>query len=192
MIPLPTFIYALLLAIAVGFGGGFYTEHKFDQADIVTKVVEARKTDAKDVVKSAQASAAVDGAVAASDAQAATVKKEVAAKPLIIYVKEKPDAQAIVVAGQTCPEVPAVGYLNVGAVRLLDSARSGAPADPAPISDEESRTASTVTPDEFAANDTEVVKLYKALAKRHDALVDFVDEAVKKQAKPPSIFNAGE
>jgi hypothetical protein len=43
--------------------------------------------------------------------------------------------------------------------------------------------ASTVTLSAFVDNDLEVVKLYRALAIRHDALVDEVEKHLADQAK---------
>ncbi|HDR9086342.1 TPA: hypothetical protein QDB10_002233 [Burkholderia vietnamiensis] len=72
-------------------------------------------------------------------------------------------------------------YLDVGTVRLLNAARSGAAPDPAGGSDAAGNTAPALCFTDFVDADLELTKLYLNLAERHDALVDSVEQFQKEQ-----------
>lgn len=63
---------------------------------------------------------------------------------------------------------------DVGAVRLLNAARTGTPIDSITVSDAESQAPAFVTIRVYVRNDTEIAKMYNELAERHNSLVDQV------------------
>jgi hypothetical protein len=75
--------------------------------------------------------------------------------------------------------------LTVGTVRVLNEARRpDLSADPAPISDEESRTPSATSVADLVQSDIDIAARYNELAVRHNELVDFVDQKLHQQANP--------
>lgn len=86
--------------------------------------------------------------------------------------------------------IPAADFrFDVGTIRLLNEARQEHPVqlppDPSLESaarvDEESGAPSTVGIGEFVESDTVIVRMYQALKKRHDGLVDWVNEKLQEQ-----------
>lgn len=63
---------------------------------------------------------------------------------------------------------------DVGAVRLLNAARTGTPIDSVTVSDAESAAPAFIRIRVYVRNDTEIAKMYNDLAARHNSLVDQV------------------
>lgn len=83
-----------------------------------------------------------------------------------------------------CPPA-AAAVLDAGTVGLLNAARADLPASAASaIGDEEGAPAAAASVADFIDNDLDVVRLYHELAKRHDELVDFVTDEMRKRAAP--------
>lgn len=183
--------YAIVVSAVLAFCAGFYTKGKFDTADKVEQVVEVRKADAVSVNDAGKRDAKVEAKIEKNASDDKRAKKEITR-----YVKPRaPQPVASCKEGGSGPAqagpaepparqvVAADDVLPVGAVRVLDGARDGTLDRAAPIGDEEGRAASDVAFEEFAGNDLEVVRLYKDLAARHDELVEFVNDLMRKQRK---------
>jgi hypothetical protein len=112
------------VAILAGCGVGIYVRGDHDKAAEVKQVATSEKQTAKEIVKATQISQAVAAKVAATDA-AVDADKQAAHERVVTQVryvyKEKTDEKD----AQNCG--PA--YLDVGTVRLLNAARSGATLD---------------------------------------------------------------
>lgn len=164
-------IVAVALSFLSGIGIGFYVKAEFVEADQVDQVTDARHETADNIVQSHEADKKLDNEVAKSDAKIEKIRTIVQTR----IVKETTNEPSCTTANRF--------DLDVGTVGLLNSARSGAPGDPAAISDESGKASSGLTLSELLDNDLEVVQRYHELAKDHDALVDFVENFMKKQAK---------
>lgn len=178
MIFLPEIRNALIVAIAasvIGFGAGYATKAKFDKADALTKMVEVRHEDAATVQQSVQASASIEKQAGAATQNVETIRQQVAQRLRQPPIKDEHHEDAT----QECP----AWTLDVGTVRLLDAARAGTPPDPSGLGDDESKAPSAVGAAAFIDNDLQVIELYHDLATRHDALVDYVESIINKQAK---------
>lgn len=157
------------LALTVGFFAGFYTKGQFFKASEVTALVVARKDTAVGIQDSLIKSAAID-------AEVETVKTEVRfiTKTVIQRITEKENATPA-----TCPKFA----FDLASASLLNSARTGTPADPASVSDEAGKAATDLGIQGFVENDSAIVAQYRELAKDHDALVDYVTSLINKQAQ---------
>jgi hypothetical protein len=72
--------------------------------------------------------------------------------------------------------------LDLGTVRLLDSASANLPAaDAAARADEAGSASSDVGIEKLVEHNLEVTKLYQELAKRHDGLVEWLENKQKEQ-----------
>lgn len=166
-------IVAVALAVIVGFGLGFYVKAKFAEADQVDRVIESRHETAQNIQTSAAASQKLDEKVAKSDGAVQQIRTIIKTR----IVKEKANETIQMDRQISC------GALDVGTVRLLNAARTGAAVDSAAVGDEASQTPSGIAVPELLDNDLEVVQLYRELAAEHDTLVDYVESLMKKQAK---------
>jgi hypothetical protein len=94
---------------------------------------------------------------------------------------------------RNCNETPLLGQsvLDPYSLRLLNDARRAATRDRPGVDPRaagrgdapggaSAAASGPVTGGEFADNDLEVVRLYKELAARHDALVDWVEQTLRK------------
>lgn len=142
-------ITAVALALAVGFGSGFYTKGKFTDAAQVEEVREDARQTATNVVESVKQSAALEGAVIADGARIDQIKEAAAARVAKYQPKQEsrnaspnsrnddslfgqphdqPEAAQAAVAPLGCPASGGL-VLDVGTVRLLNAARQGAGVD---------------------------------------------------------------
>jgi hypothetical protein len=135
-------------------------------------VAEARSETAESIQESLKTSAATEQEVTASNQQVAAIRKKVAVR---VQPKETFNEANL---RPVCPAAD----LDVGTVRLLNSARDGSTLDPASLGDVASQTPSGAGLPELLDNDLEVVQLYRELAVRHDTLVDYVESLIQKQA----------
>lgn len=184
IIPLPYRLLAIAVFAAASFGAGFYTKAKFDKAAQVV-VAEQRVEDVqKSAVEARMTDREIDKATGSINDRNEEIKKEIKRAPIIVYRQPAPAvAQAHLVIPPSlaptavvepttqlaCPEP----LLSADAVRLLNRARLD--QDPAVGSNAAIEPTADVGLPELVDNDLEVVKRYHLLAKRHDALVDWVD-----------------
>lgn len=167
-------VIAVVVAAFLGFGGGFYTKAKFMKADQFESVTEARHESAQNVQQSLETSLATEQKVTDSAKQVAAIRKAVAARV-------QPKIQESSNEANIRPVCPDRG-IDIGTVRLLNSARDGSAVDAASLVDGASQAPSGIGMPELLDNDLETVKLYRELAVRHDGLVDYVESIIKKQA----------
>lgn len=165
---------AISLALAVGYAAGFYAKGRFVKADQFESVTEARHESAQNIQQSLETSLATEQKVTDSTQQVVAIRKTVAAR-----VQPKPQETSN--EANLRPVCPSSG-LDVGTVWLLNSARDGSTPDPAGLVDGASQAPSGIGLPELLDNDLEVVQLYRELAVRHDALVDYVESIIHKQA----------
>lgn len=166
---LQNILIAALIALVVGFGAGFYAKGKFVKAAQVDTVVKAQKQTTVGIRDSVKKSNEIDADVKKSNAQVKIITKTV-----IQRVKEKEDA-----APATCPKF----NFDFATASLLNSSRTGAAFDPTSISDEEGKAPTDLGIQGFVENDGTIIAQYRELAKDHDALVDYVESLLKKQAE---------
>ena len=163
-------LIGFVVAVVVTFGAGFYTAHQFDKADKVDAANAVVKEAAVSIVDSGKQSEKIEAAVHASEGKTKKI-----AKAVIKHVTEVEKTNE-----KKCDSGSL--RLDVGTVRMLNESRKDGP-EPAAISDAESKTPSTIGFPELVADELEVTQLYKELATRHNALVDYVQEQVEKQVK---------
>ena len=174
-------IMALVLAFAIGFGAGFYTESKFDQAKTAQTAVAEQKADIKAVQSAHQEDQKIDGQVNSEESQTATLAKLIHNHIQAQHQpKEKPsglshfqlkDPQTV------CP----VWTLDAYTVSLLNDVRTGSNSA-AGLGDAEGKAPSQVTEQQLLDSDAQIAGQYRELATRHDALVDYVEGLMKQQA----------
>lgn len=162
-------IAALIVAVVVGFGFGFWFNQKLVQADR-TEVAEATtKAAIKEAGESSEKSNEIEVAVTANNARQAVIKDRIVER--IVYKKAEYEKA----------ECPAFAF-DSDTIGLLNAARQN--TDPAATgSNAEGPAFAAVGIAEFVANDLEVVRLYHELALRHDQLVDYVQSKMNKQAE---------
>lgn len=174
------------LSTAVGFMVGAWTQKQFMKADQLDAVVESQREVAVDLRDSLKASVAIEERITASTQNVQAVRKEVAKR-----VVPPPAPQPQPVAETTRENLPEAHAnlrprnhwtLDVGTVWMLDSAREGLPFDATRLRDGASQAPSEVGVTELIDNDLEIVQLYHELAERHNALVDYVESIMEKQA----------
>lgn len=165
---------AISVALLVGYSAGYYAKGRFVKADQFESVTEARHESAQNIQHSLETSLATEQKVTDSTQQVAVIRKAVAARV-------QPKTQETSNEANLRPVCPGSG-LDVGTVRLLNSARDGSALDPASLGDGASQAPSGIGLPELLDNDLEVVQLYRELAVRHDALVDYVESLIQKQA----------
>ena len=165
---------AISVALLVGYTAGYYAKGQFVKADQYEAVTEARSETAVDIQESLKQSTATEQEVTASTKQVVAIRKTVAARVQPKTQEASHEANLRTV----CPD----SGIDVGTVRLLNSARDGSALDTASLVDGASKAASGIGLPELLDNDLEVVQLYRELAIRHDALVDFVESKLQQQA----------
>lgn len=176
-------ILALLVGLLVGGFGGYYTKGKFTEADVVRRTVELRKADVVAVDQMQMAEKRLQENISSSEENVQKIRKEIKRHvPFVQTPTAKPEVDAgagkvVDLREAGCPE----RTLSVGVAGMLNAARAGRSFDPAAWSNAESEAPSGITDQDFIDNDLEVVGQYHDLAKRHDALVDWVSQTVLKQ-----------
>lgn len=172
-------LLALALGLLVGLFGGYYIKSKFVQADVVERVVEQRKDDAKAVTDMQKVESSLQKEVESSRSNVATIRKEIQYREIYVPVPKEPTDPA------EEPNPSALGcgerVLSLAVSGMLNAARADQPYDPAAWGDGKGEAPSGVTDQELIDNDLEVVGMYHDLAKRHNALVDWVSQEVEKQ-----------
>ncbi|MCL2874794.1 MAG: hypothetical protein FWF12_00570 [Betaproteobacteria bacterium] len=163
-------------ALAVGFTVGYATKGKFVKADQLETIVGARSETAADIRESLKVSVATEQEVTNSNQRVTDIRKAVAAR-----VQPQPQPQEMPNEAQLRLACRDDG-IDIGTVRLLNSARSGFPISPASFGDGASEAPSGIGLPELLDNDLEIVQLYHELAIRHDALVDYVEQLIERQA----------
>ncbi|MFT4064257.1 hypothetical protein [Paraburkholderia sp.] len=149
MNPLLAKIGVLAVAVALAFGAGFYTEHKFNLAGQVTAEKKEVKATAQEIPQSIAQSNQIQAAADTSKATVSTIQAAVdaqLAKPSKVIPHVTASSQAA--AG----EVAQVQSLSAGdqpmpfdldTVRMLNAARKGVAIDAASSSDAEVASAPT-------------------------------------------------
>jgi hypothetical protein len=187
-------LIAIVVSLSVGFGTGFYTERQFTKAGMVSAVIKVQKANATEVKKSAEASTAVEAKVSESIQKVESIRKDMTdhfkLKEKVKYeqspIKQSVDAKSVsdlAALPEPVEKVSCDWNLDVGTVGMLNSARAGSSIDPASVSDAASQAPSSVGVEAFIDNDLQVIEMYHDLATRHDALVDYVNSLLKKQAE---------
>lgn len=163
---------AVALSLSLGFCTGYATKAKFVKADQFESVTEAQHQTAKDIEQSLETSSAVEKQVTDSTNKIAVIRKRVAAHV------QPPETSNEAHLRQDCRDVG----LDVGTVQLLNAARAGTEAGSTSFGNAEGKTPSGLAMPELLDNDLEVVTLYHELSARHNALVDYVESIIKRQA----------
>ena len=162
---------AAAIAFALGGIGGYYTRAQFEKADQLEAVVEGQHQTADGIKESLEKSREIDMATTESTKQVQTIAKVVVQR---LQKKESTDEARTLSA---CSSV-----IDVFTVSLLNAARNGETIDPARFSDDEGKTPAGIGLPELLESDLEVVSLYRELAIKHDALVDYVSSQIDQQA----------
>jgi hypothetical protein len=191
MSPLSQFgILAIIAALA--FGGGFYTEHEFNQAHEVVAEKKVVATAATDVhvaqVASQKLEASAVAVSAAVDQNKSAIHQRVAAQTRrqapVAVAQTAPASTSSETHDETNPPDSAAcnGFaLDVGTVRMLNASRAGVAFHSAGSGDEALDAAPALCFADFIDADQDLTKLYLDLAARHDALVDSVEHFQKEQ-----------
>lgn len=164
---------AVALALTFGFCTGYQMKSRFVKADQYESVIEAQHQTAQDIQQSMEQSLVVEKAVTDSTNNVAAIKKAV-----IKRIKKREQSND----ANLRPLCPATSF-DVSTVRLLNDARAGTTPDAATLNDAEGQAASGLALSELLENDLEVVSQYHDLSARHNALVDYVEAQIKKQAE---------
>lgn len=157
---------AALIGLVIGFSAGFYTAKKFEKANLVDGLVASREITANRIVDSVERSGKIEAKAQASDSKIDAIRKQFDARFKTEIKNEKCSS------GWT---------LSIDDVRVLNDARVGSVDSATSIGNDKGGTPSDITLAEFIDNDLQVVRMYRSLAIRHDALVDYVNELVRQQ-----------
>lgn len=164
---------AVALALTFGFCTGYQVKSRFVKADQYESVTKAQHQTAQGIQQSLEQNSAVEKKVTDSTNNVTAIKRAVAKR---IEAKEHTNEANL---RPVCPAT----YFDVTTVRLLNSARANATLDPAILSDAEGQAPSGLALSELLENDLEIVSQYHDLSARHNALVDYVEAQIKKQAE---------
>jgi hypothetical protein len=161
-------------ALGVGYAAGRY-EGAVDLRRIELHAARQIAAEAsKQAAESTQRSIQLDARIDSSNTRSGQIKAQVRER-LSQPVQASHDA--------TCDLSDA--RLDRGTVGLLNAARADLPAAAASgVSDEEGAAASSTSVADLIDNDLDVVRLYHELAQRHNELVDFISDEMKKRASP--------
>ncbi|MDT4865112.1 hypothetical protein FQZ97_998980 [compost metagenome] len=178
-------LLASLIALLVGATVGWVAHGWKTGAAQQKQTAQAIERSATNIVTSNETSQAVekkaDEVVAPVTAAHAAIQKHLK-KRRAAAAKEKTNEAICKPTGPiVVGDVPVV--LDQRTVELLDAAREGRTIEPAAGSDGAGKAPSDVEVEEFIDNDGQVVRQYKDLATRHDALVDWVEGELRKQAQ---------
>lgn len=156
-------IYAAICSLVIGFSAGYYTKGEFQKAD-QSEIVKGQNVEAiEDIQDTAKAEVKLEEAREKVRTEIKYVTKEI--------VKYVPVTQDV----SDC-------QLSVGAVGLLNGARTGANFQPSAYSDAQVKADSGLGLRELSVADIELAEQYRQLAADHDALVEYV-EAYQRRLK---------
>ena len=150
-------IYAVIFGLVVGFGAGFYTKGEFDKADQLDTVVAQNAETDKAIEDSAKAEVKLEEKRERVRTEIKYITKEI--------VKYVPVTQS----ASDC-------QLSVGAVGLLNGARTGSDFQPSAYGDAQVKADSGLGLRELSVADIELAEQYRQLAADHDALVEYVED----------------
>jgi hypothetical protein len=126
----------LAIVVALAFGAGFYTEHKFNQASQVVAVQKEVKNTAAAIQQSTAASQKIETVAATKEAAVQSVVKAVNAR---LDQPRKTATQHDTSQAPGCEEPATAGDqllpFDVDTVRLLNAARQGIAVSAAPSGD---------------------------------------------------------
>lgn len=149
---------ALLTGLTVGFVLGYRMDDSVPEQEVRAIRVEVIKS----IDDTAKAEVALEEKREQVRTQIKYVTKEV--------IKHVPATESL----------PVDCRLSVGAVGLLNAARTGADVQPAPDLDAQSQAPSAIGLRELSESDTEIAGQYRELAADHDALVEYVEQYQKR------------
>ncbi len=182
-------VAVFLISILMGFGSGFYFKSKLDTAAQARAEVKVVKQSAQNVQQSMREDTKLESSVT-SENRSISNDRALEAKHLAEQVNSNSERGGNVKngiskafslkMGGNCADGWTMDNYTFG---LLNSARADAAYSPSDSGDAESTTTSGVTEAQFIDNDLEIVGMYNDLAKRHNALVDYVQELMKTQTK---------
>lgn len=172
-------VLAILVVIAgIFFGGARWQANRDARAhavDVQTQLNDYRQAVATEIKQSQDKSKALSAALKESKTQQESLKS--AAMDRLTQQETRDNDE------KTCLTIGSFRF-DVGTVRVLDAARADLPASAAATgSDAEGRAPSSVGIPAFVSNDLEIVRQYHDLAKRHNALVDYIEQKQKEQQK---------
>jgi len=169
------------LCLAIGAGAGFYLKGRLVKANQVEKVEQAIEKTADNIIEANKASEQIEEKAEETKQAVRIVTKTVVQR--VKKVEKVYECQNTEVAQASNGSSGAyVWNLDVGTVRMLNDARAGRTPDSTAGSDAESKAPSGLAPSQFIENDLQIVEQYHDLATRHDALVDWVNSVLMKQA----------
>ena len=168
-------LIALVIGLTVGASGALYTKAKFDKANRVDALVEARKADVTAILDSQKRDNKIQGDLSGIKKNARGNTARIGNTVFVNVPTQCPEEKNVQVA---------IGndsvFLTIGDVRMLNNIRSNTADSAAPISDAEGRAASEVAVKDLIESDSEVSTQYNELAIRHNALVDYIQNLAKK------------
>lgn len=150
-------IYAVIFGLVVGFGAGFYTKGEFGKADQLDTVVAQNAETSKAIEDSAKAEVKLE-----EKRERVRTEIKYVTKEIVKYVPVTQDVSGC--------------QLSVGAVGLLNGARTGANFQPSTYSDAQVKADSGLGLRELSVADIELAEQYRQLAADHDALVEYVED----------------
>ncbi|MEJ7805644.1 MAG: hypothetical protein WKG03_06950 [Telluria sp.] len=180
------------MLLALTFGAGYFTKGQFVLADEAKQTRVVIKDTAKGIVKSVQDNQRIETAVTKTNTAVNDIKKTVAKRGVTITTNYQEKCHVVVTNdGESAkPENAELAhvsgdahFLDRGTVSLLNAARQNFSVDSVGSLDETERAASTVEVADLVESDLEITRMYLELAKRHDELVDSVEQKLKQQAQ---------
>lgn len=165
------FLLALIVGIIIGSAVTLYETSVRAKAKQVSVIKEARIDDAKAIDKAFKQDAKLE-----ANKDAIRTQKVYLTKEVIKYVPQTIQDDK---SDMACSSP----VLNIGAVRLLNAARTGEIVDTTGWVDAEVKAPTEIGLQELSVADTEIATQYRELAKNHDALVDAVTEFRAEQLK---------
>lgn len=171
MLNIKNLVITACLSLTIGFMVGSYSEKQFVKADKFEAATEAQSQTTTEIKESLETSLAVESEVAASNQKVSKIRSAVAAhlKEEVPHDQGKPSC------------APADVLIDGRTVFLLNAARSGSGISTTGSTDGEVSTAPSVGFPELIDNDLQVVQMYRELATKHDALVDWVSAEVEQR-----------
>jgi hypothetical protein len=173
-------LITLVIGLSVGAGSTLYVKAKFEKAAIVSVLVEARKDDVVAVTESSAKEVELQKLLDTERSKFASYRKQFGNTVFVNAPQAclKENGNEVILA-----QVPISSdsiFISDGDVRMLNNVRSGVNDSATGVSDAEGKTPSIVTVKTLVESDAEVASLYNELSIRHNALVDFVDDLIKK------------
>lgn len=186
--------YAIFLVGIICFGAGIAVSNMTTENSHLKEENGSLKNVTKDTVEATINAGVVgqqvDDKIALSDSQAAKAVSEMKDR-LDKWQPPVVQTQIKVINNENCPTPEPPVYagpdslmpLDIGSVRLLNAIRAGTPVDSVVLTDEESGTPAVITVRYFINSDSEIARMYNALAIRHNALVGEVEKYQAAQQK---------